>query len=90
MVAAQIKSETVAVAPQSVASHVEVEAAPVIEQAVPVSEPIVTAEPAAPMRTERPTLEAVPTSQRKMADEDMDAALNAALETLQRMNAQGR
>jgi hypothetical protein len=35
----------------------------------------------------RPPLEAVPASPRQQNDDDMDAALNAALATLQRMNA---
>lgn len=83
MVAAQIKSETTVVAPE-VAPEIAAYVTPVVEQ------PVAAEEPAPVTRSERPTLEAVPTSQRKMADEDMDAALNAALETLQRMNAQGR
>jgi hypothetical protein len=76
IVAAQIKSET-AVAANQPAATIE-----------PVFETVI--EPVAVVRTERPPLEAVPASDRQMADEDMDAALNAALETLQRMNVQGR
>lgn len=38
----------------------------------------------------RPPLEAVPTQPRSAEDEEIDAALNAALETLQRMNVQAR
>ena len=45
--------------------------------------------PEAP-RAARPPLEAVPSSPRGPADDDMDAALHAALQTLQRMNAQAR
>ncbi len=45
----------------------------------------ITAEPA---RTERPVLEAVPPS--PVEEDDMDAALAAALATLHRMNATGR
>ncbi len=42
----------------------------------------------APQRqAQRPPLEAVPSAKRNDSDEDMDAALNAALATLQRMNA---
>ncbi len=41
-----------------------------------------------PARTERPTLEAVPPS--PVEEDDMDAALAAALATLHRMNATGR
>ncbi len=47
-------------------------------------------EPAPASIPPRPPLEAVPSSPRSHDDDDMDAALNAALETLQRMNAQGR
>jgi hypothetical protein len=43
-----------------------------------------------PPEMPRPSLEAVPSSPRVEADDDMDAALNAALETLHRMNAQAR
>jgi hypothetical protein len=43
-----------------------------------------------PPELPRPPLEAVPSSPRVEADDDMDAALNAALETLHRMNAQAR
>ncbi len=39
---------------------------------------------------DRPALEAVPASPRTPVDDDMDAALSAALETLQRMNVQAR
>jgi hypothetical protein len=38
-------------------------------------------------QTLRPPLEAVPSAKRNDSDDDMDAALNAALATLQRMNA---
>jgi hypothetical protein len=38
---------------------------------------------------ERPPLEAVPSARRAEEEDDMDAALNAALETLQRMNRSG-
>jgi hypothetical protein len=38
---------------------------------------------------ERPPLEAVPSEPRAQEDDDMDAALNAALATLQRMNSGG-
>ncbi len=42
----------------------------------------------APLRqAQRPPLEAVPSAKRSDSDDDMDAALNAALATLQRMNA---
>ncbi len=95
MVATQIKSEAAAVAPNVIADFAPVAEQPALqEEPVVISEPVVTepvaAEPVTVVRSERPTLEAVPTSQRRMADEDMDAALNAALETLQRMNVQGR
>lgn len=43
-----------------------------------------------PPEIPRPPLEAVPSSPRADADDDMDAALNAALETLHKMNAQAR
>lgn len=61
------------------------------------SQPPVEFQPAAPApqpqefapvkQTQRPPLEAVPSAKRNDSDEDMDAALNAALATLQRMNA---
>ena len=38
-------------------------------------------------QAQRPPLEAVPSAKRSDSDDDMDAALNAALATLQRMNA---
>jgi hypothetical protein len=85
MVAAQIKSEAADAGSQPDNTIQQTIAMPVV-----IEESAAIAEPVALARTERPPLEAVPTSQRKMADEDMDAALNAALETLQRMNAQGR
>jgi hypothetical protein len=43
-----------------------------------------------PPEMPRPPLEAVPSSPRADVDDDMDAALNAALETLHKMNAQAR
>jgi hypothetical protein len=43
-----------------------------------------------PPEMPRPPLEAVPSSPRADVDDDMDAALNAALETLLKMNAQAR
>jgi hypothetical protein len=61
---------------------------------VPYTEQEVLAEKAVaeilPPEMPRPPLEAVPSSPRADADDDMDAALNAALETLHKMNAQAR
>jgi hypothetical protein len=61
------------------------------------SQPTAEFEPAAAMpqppgfepvkHPQRPALEAVPSVKRTDSDDDMDAALNAALATLQRMNA---
>jgi hypothetical protein len=59
---------------------------PVATQPMPVSAPIPAPVISAAV-VPRPTLEAVPTPPRSAQDDDMDAALNAALETLQRMNA---
>ncbi len=59
-----------------------------------VTEPIDIAEKSVseilPPEIPRPPLEAVPSSPRVKADDDMDAALHAALETLHKMNAQAR
>lgn len=59
------------------------EPAPAPEVAAPATEVL----PPEPVRTERPPLEAVPSS--RHPGDDMDAALSAALETLRRMNAAG-
>jgi hypothetical protein len=83
IVAAQLKSEAVVAVIPDVAEAPLVHAA-TVDPVLPLAEPIEA------VRFERPSLEAVPMPERKMADDGMDAALNAALETLQRMNAQGR
>jgi hypothetical protein len=73
------------------------QAAPQAEQAAPQADQagVVTPPQPAVQRSEieimppapRPPLEAVPASPRQQNDDEMDAALNAALATLQRMNA---
>jgi hypothetical protein len=69
-------------------AHLESEeATQKLAEEAPSSQPEITeAQP----HFDRPALEAVPASPRNPVDDDMDAALSAALETLQRMNVQAR
>jgi hypothetical protein len=92
-VAASETFSTPPIAPTVAPSFVETQAvlaqndiAAQVETAEPEPEPA----PAPTTAYTRPPLEAVPTPARTAQDDEMDAALNAALETLQRMNVQAR
>ncbi len=84
---AQVVTAKAAIPAEPEMHQTQVYASSAISHAAPILETVV---PAAVPITPRPPLEAVPASPQIKQDQDMDAALNAALETLQRMNVQGR
>jgi hypothetical protein len=75
---------------QNLSAHVDLENTEPVQPEKPeaaefVPSEVLQPEPLRPLS--RPTLEAVPTTARPGNEDEMDAALNAALATLQRMNA---